>query len=210
MRRAPRLSLHSLALAPVLALALASCSGTSGRTGSVTTSRQAAPTGGVERALIYGHIKAPKPLQAVQLSRMLSPRHPSATVLPNGDFYVDVAPGDWALMRFKAGNQWYTLMTGDRENNRRFMVTATAGGMHYAGSWRVTGEKHNRITPSEFGMERTAQPNEKTLLNRLRPALAGTRWERKGGTEAARAAKPHAPANAGSAPRAKKGKGNGA
>ena len=145
------------------------------------------------RALVYGHIAAPKPIERVELAKMLSPRRPSAHVLPTGDFYFeDVAPGDYGLLRFMAGGEWYLLMTGDRENNKRFVFTATAGGTHYVGAWRVTGQQGHTFKPDEFTIERSST-SAGTVLARLRPALVGTGWEAK--VPGARGAKP-APAKA--------------
>lgn len=166
LRRARRLT------SPVLAaLAITSCASAAYHPTPVDTGAH---------ALIYGHIDAPQPVQAVRLAKMLSPRRPFARVLPNGDFFFeDVAPGDYGLLGFMSGNKWYYLLTGDKENNRRFIVKATPGGIHYVGAWKVTGEKNNHFSPDEFSIERVAAPGERALLQRLRPALVGTGWERK-------------------------------
>jgi hypothetical protein len=176
MRRSPRARRTSLALGGLAAVAL------SAMTACALATSQPAPVDTSARALIYGHIDAPKPIQAVELAKMLSARRPSARVLENGDFFFeDVAPGDYGLLRFKAGNEWYLLLTGDKESNRRFIVQAKPGGMHFVGSWRVTGEKNNVFSPDEFSIERAPAPGERALLRRVRPALAGTGWEHKVG-----------------------------
>jgi hypothetical protein len=169
LRRARRLT--SPVLAALTALTAAACASAAYHPTPVDTGAH---------ALIYGHIDAPQPVQAVQLAKMLSPRRPSAHVLPNGDFFFeDVAPGDYGLMRFMSGGKWYYTLTGDKENNRRFIVKATPGGIHYVGAWKVTGEKNNHFSPDEFSIERMTAPGERALLQRLRPALVGTGWERK-------------------------------
>ena len=172
-------------LLPFLLTMLAACATGGARPKAVNTET---------RALIYGHIEGPKAVQAVELAKMLSPRRPKAHVTERGDFFFeDVEPGDYGLLRFGAGGEWYLLLTGDKENNRRFIVKATPGGIHYAGSWRVTGEKDNRFSPDEFSIERMDAPGRQAVLERLRPALAGTGWEKKiggGKTSDAGGAKP--------------------
>ena len=154
-------------------LLIAACATGAARPGPVDTET---------RAMIYGHIDGPKTVQAVELAKMMSPRRPKAFVNEHGDFvFHDVEPGDYGLLRFGADGQWYYLLTGDKENNKRFVVKATPGGVHYVGSWRVTGEKDNRFTPDEFSIERVETPSRQTVLERLRPVLAGTGWERKVG-----------------------------
>ena len=62
--------------------------------GCAAAASQPSPVDTSARALVYGHIEASKPIEAVRLAKMLSARHPWATVLPNGDFFFeDVAPG---------------------------------------------------------------------------------------------------------------------
>ena len=168
-----RLTPANVAAGALVTLALSAC---------VAATSQLSPVDTEQRALIYGHIDAPKPVQAVELAKMLSPRRPKAHVLENGDFFFeDVAPGDYGLLRFMAGGEWFLLLTGDKENNRRFIVKATPGGMHYVGSWRVTGQQNNRFTPDRFTIDRVEAPGRQALLQRLRPALAGSGWEQKGG-----------------------------
>lgn len=155
-------------------LLLGACAGGTARPGPVDTET---------RAMIYGHIDGPKTVQAVELAKMMSPRRPKAFVNERGDFvFHDVEPGEYGLFRFGAEGQWYHLLTGDKENNKRFIVKATPGGVHYVGSWRVTGEKDNRFTPDEFSIERVEAPSRQTVLERLRPLLTGTGWERKVGS----------------------------
>ena len=180
MRRTPRSRSWSpsIAFAALAAVALTACATAGG-------AARPTPVDTSARALIYGHIDAPQPVEAVQLAKMLSARRPSARVLANGDFFFeDVAPGDYGLLRFMSGGKWYYLLTGDKENNRRFIVKATPGGMHYVGAWRVTGQKNNHFSPDEFTIDRVAAPSERTLLARLRPALVGSGWETR--TAAAR------------------------
>jgi hypothetical protein len=169
MRRASTARAILATLAP---LALAAC--------AVATTSQPGPVDTPSRALIYGHIKAPKPIQAVELAKPMSARRPKARVLENGDFYFEnIEPGDYALMRFMAGGEWYSLLTGDKENNRRFMVQAKPGATHFVGTWRVTGVKNNFFSPDQFTIERTDAPPGHAVLQRLRPALAGTGWENR-------------------------------
>ena len=154
--------------------------------GCAAAASQPSPVDTSARALVFGHIEASKPIQAVRLAKMLSARHPWATVLPNGDFYFeDVAPGSYGLMQFNAGGERYLLLTGDTTNNKRFMVKVVAGGMHYVGSWKVTGTKDNTFRPDEFTITRVASPDAKALLARLKPALAGSGWEKRIGSTAA-------------------------
>ena len=157
--------------------------------GCAAAASQPSPVDTSARALVYGHIEASKPIQAVRLAKMMSARHPWATVLPNGDFFfADVAPGRYGLMQFNAGGERYLLLTGDTTNNKRFIVDVQPGGMHYMGSWRVTGKKDNTFRPDEFSIARIASPDSKSLLARLKPALAGSGWERKIGGAPANAA----------------------
>ena len=177
--RNPRAVARVLSL--VSALAVMGCAAAASQPQPVDTSA---------RALVYGHIEASKPIQAVRLAKIGSARHPWATVLPNGDFYFEnVAPGRYGLMQFNAGNERHLLLTGDTTNNKRFLVDVVPGGMHYVGSWRVTGKKDNTFRPDEFTITRTASPDAKALLARLGPALAGSGWERKiGGAPSSAAA----------------------
>jgi hypothetical protein len=169
MRRAASASAILATLAP---LALVAC--------AVATTSQPGPVDTANRALIYGHIKAPKPVQAVELAKPMSARRPKARVLETGDFFFEnIEPGDYGLLRFMAGGEWYLLLTGDKENNRRFLVQAKPGATHFVGSWRVTGTKNNLFSPDQFTIERTDAPPAHALLQRLRPALAGSGWENK-------------------------------
>ena len=171
-RTTPLARVASLSFA---ALAFSACAAATTSTGS-----GAAGVDTERRALVYGHIDAPKRVQTVELAKVGSPRRPRGHVFDNGDFYFeDLAPGDYLLLRFLAGGEWYDLRSWNRESNRRFLVQTTAGGMHFAGSWRVTGETNNLITPNKFSIERSDAPTRQALLERLRPALAGTGWERK-------------------------------
>lgn len=155
-------------------LLLGACATSAARSGPVHTET---------RAMIYGHIDGPKAVQAVELAKVMSTRRPNAFVNQHGDFvFHDVEPGDYGLLRFEADGQWYYLLTGDKESNKRFIVKATPGGVHYVGSWRVSGEKDNHFTPDEFSIERVETPSRQVVLERLRPALAGTGWERKVGS----------------------------
>ena len=157
--------------------------------GCAAAASQPQPVDTSARALVYGHIEASKPIQAVRLAKIGSARHPWATVLPNGDFYFDnVAPGRYGLMQFNAGGERHLLLTGDTTNNKRFIVDVVPGGVHWVGSWRVTGKKDNTFRPDEFTITRTSSPDSKALLARLRPALAGSGWEKKIGAAAANAA----------------------
>jgi len=122
-------------------------------------------------------------VQTVELAKVGSPRRPRGRVFDNGDFiFDDLAPGNYLLLRFLAGGEWYDLRSWNKDSNRRFLVPTTPGGMHYAGSWRVTGEERHALTPSHFSIERTDVPSRQTLLQRLRPALQGSGWERKVGS----------------------------
>jgi hypothetical protein len=167
-----RTSSFSTLVAILLPLALTAC--------AVATTSQPGPVDTANRALVYGHIKAPKPLQAVELAKPMSTRRPKARVLENGDFFFEnIEPGDYVLMRFMAGGEWYALTGRDKESNRRFMVPAKPGAMHFAGAWRVTGVKNNVFSPDEFTIERTDAPPAHAVLQRLRPALAGSGWEHR-------------------------------
>jgi hypothetical protein len=148
--------------------------------GCAAAASQPSPVDTSARALVYGHIEASKPIQAVRLAKIGSARHPWATVMPNGDFYFEnVSPGRYGLMQFNAGNERYLLLTGDTTNNKRFIVDVAAGGMYYVGSWRVTGKKDNTFRPDEFTITRAGSPDAKALLARLKPALAGSGWEKR-------------------------------
>jgi hypothetical protein len=174
-----RTSSFSPLVAVLIPLALTAC--------AVATTSQPGPVDTANRALVYGHIKAPKPVQAVELAKPMSARRPKARVTENGDFFFEnIEPGDYLLMRFMAGGEWYSLLTGDKENNRRFMVQAKPGATHFVGSWRVTGVKNNRFSPDEFTIERTDAPPAHAVLQRLRPALAGSGWETRIGQGNAR------------------------
>ena len=137
------------------------------------------------RSLVYGHIEASKPIQSVRLAKMLSAHHPWAHVTENGDFFFEnVGPGTYALMEFYAGGERYILLGRDTTSNKRFIVKPTPGGIHFIGSWKVTGTKNNTFSPDEFSIDRIPSPDAKTVLARLKPALAGSGWEAKvgGGT----------------------------
>jgi len=157
----------------VVATACATAAATSSRPSPVDTGR---------RALVYGHIDAPKRVQTVELAKVGSPRRPRGRVFDNGDFvFDDLAPGNYLVLRFLAGGEWYDLRSSSKESNLRFLVQTAPGGMHYAGSWRVTGEERHAFTPGHFSIERTDVPSRQSLLQRLRPALEGSGWERKAG-----------------------------
>ena len=144
-RTTPLARVASLSFA---ALAFSACAAATTSTGS-----GAAGVDTERRALVYGHIDAPKRVQTVELAKVGSPRRPRGHVFDNGDFYFeDLAPGDYLLLRFLAGGEWYDLRSWNRESNRRFLVQTTAGGMHYAGSWRVTARATSPGTPAPSGI----------------------------------------------------------
>jgi hypothetical protein len=91
-------------------------------------------------------------------------------------------------MRFMAGDEWHLLLTGSRENWNRFLFTAKPGEMKFVGTWRVTSEEPGRFAPGHFSVERVDDGSDRALLHRLQPALAGSGWERKAGSSAAKAA----------------------
>ena len=129
------------------------------------------------RSFVYGNITIPgKKLQKVELVRPRKVRRPSARVLPDGDFYFeDVEPGEWFLMRFMAGGEWYNVMSRDVEQNLTFRVIAKPGAVHYLGSWAVTGEKDNRFKPDEFSM-RAVKGRQRPVATRLATALKDSPW----------------------------------
>ncbi len=132
-------------------------------------------------ALVYGHIEpAPgRTLQAVELAQAMSPRHTPGRVFANGDFvFAGIRPGQYMLFRFMAGGEWYDLTSRDKEQNKQFIFRVVAGEMHYAGSFRVTGETHKVVSlhPDTFGIARSDRPTSAEIRHNLRQQLAGTHW----------------------------------
>jgi hypothetical protein len=130
--------------------------------------------------LVYGHIDAGKPLQDIEIAKMNSPRKSHGVVTPSGDFYfADVPPGDWGLMRFKAGDESYLLMVGLTDWTR-FRFTARPGETKYVGTWKMTSESKGRFAPGHFSVERVEEHgSERAILKRLQPSLAGSGWEHR-------------------------------
>ncbi|MFL5577040.1 MAG: hypothetical protein ACJ79S_13830 [Gemmatimonadaceae bacterium] len=169
---------------PARAVSLAAASLVLVACAAAATSRPS-PVDTARRTLVYGHIDAPKRLQSVQIKKVGSFREPRAWVFDNGDFFFEnLPPGDYLLVGFIAGGEQYSLRSWNLESNRRFVVHTTPGGMHFAGSWRVTGVSGGLLTPSKFSVERNDAPSGQALLQRLRPSLEGSGWERKVGSAA--------------------------
>jgi hypothetical protein len=165
---APRRSVRALAL--MVALATIACA----------HAYKPYPVNTAERGLVFGHIDTPKPLEAVQLAKVMSISRPSAAVTTNGDFFFhDVEPGHYALMQFMYEGKWHVVLTGDKDNNKQFIVDVKPGTTHYLGAYRVTGESHSFMKGDQFGLERMGKPGEREIFQRIRPLLVGTGWEKR-------------------------------
>ena len=130
---------------------------------SVDTSRQ---------GMLYGHLQHASAIDRVELSPIAGMRHPSARVLPNGDFYfADLEPGQYVLSRLHADGKWQQLSS--ERGVRELTVNVDAGAINFAGTWELVA------TTDGFTGVAGAQPSPDVLLKRLRYSLRGTGWEKQ-------------------------------
>lgn len=170
-----RRSLRWGTLAPVFVLALlAGCA--------------SAPVPQMEDAshgVIVGRIEAPTRVTEVYLHQVGRPNlggfnAPRATIQRSGTFiFVNLPPGRYYLAGFDDGLAPYWIPY-DKDALERVTIRLGAGGLEYAGSFRVANVQDSPwFGAGSFDLENLRQPDERAILLELRPIIEGTGWENR-------------------------------
>lgn len=140
------------------------------------------PVAAPQRGMIYGHIDLPGRLRQVYLHEVGKAyvgniNLPRGRVLRDGSFlFVNLEPGDYYVAGFDDGQAPYWL-NYDEKGLRRSVLHLPAKGMVFAGSFQVSHVEAPGFGRGSFDIARVRQPDERQVLEQVRPLTENTGWQ---------------------------------
>ncbi|MDH5408891.1 MAG: hypothetical protein OEZ33_04050 [Gammaproteobacteria bacterium] len=138
-----------------------------------------------ERAMIFGHVEAEFPIDAVDFHEYgvtyIQPfkRPPRILVFRDGYFMGEnIKPGKYYISAFYSGNKKYTLVNS-KQSAYQVVINVRPGTLQFVGAHRIDVFKRELLGRGEFEVVEVMRPGERQALQRMFSVTTGTGWQKK-------------------------------
>lgn len=138
-----------------------------------------------EKAMIYGHIEAEYPIDAVDLQEFgvvyIVPfkRPPRVLIYKNGYFMAEnLKPGKYFISGYHSKSKSYKVVNSPQTTYQN-IFNVKPGSLNFIGAHRIVVQKRSLLSHGEFEVVRLRRPDERSMLRFFYEITEGTGWQKK-------------------------------